>query len=107
MTGYLLEDIMTFCREKLKIMDAKKARKQHDPPTSKTQPIIPEPRMMDEHIIGINGKSYCIEEEPCNMCDGTGKAQKLSGFRDDEDCPFCDGTGIHIRWIPLRQQQER
>lgn len=62
--------------------------------------------MIEDGVIGINGKPYRIIEEPCLLCDGTGKAQKLSGFHEEEDCPLCDGTGLHFKWEELRQGGE-
>jgi DnaJ-class molecular chaperone len=64
-------------------------------------------KVLDEGIIGINGEPYRIEGEPCGLCDGTGKAQKLSGFSPDEDCPLCDGTGLHIKWVKVQELRQK
>ena len=64
-------------------------------------------KMLGEGIIGINGEPYRIEGEPCGLCDGTGKAQKLSGFSPDEDCPLCDGTGLHIKWVKVQELRHK
>ncbi|MCK9593435.1 MAG: hypothetical protein M0Q91_15625 [Methanoregula sp.] len=52
-----------------------------------------------KQLIGIGDALYSIHEEKCHMCDGTGKAQKLSGFKETDDCIFCEGTGIRIIWV--------
>lgn len=44
-----------------------------------------------------------VEGRPCNLCNGTARAQveRLAGGYDDVECWACNGTGLHTPVVPV------